>query len=67
MKEDILRCILESLSLLEEIPVTGTSDCYRKVQIHDRLAAVHNALTVLELIEKKEESDGDDKAEHHEG
>jgi hypothetical protein len=60
MKNDILTLILECLSALEEIPVKDTRDCYRKVQIHDRLVMVHTALSGVELYEKKEEIDGKD-------
>jgi hypothetical protein len=61
MKEDMMKCIVESIAMLEEIPVTDTRDCWKKVQIHDRLAAVHNALSAAEIIEKKEDPDGNDQ------
>lgn len=66
MKNDILTLILECLSALEEIPVKDTRDCYRKVQIHDRLVMVHTALSDVELMEKKEETDGSGEADSHE-
>ena len=58
MKNDILTLILECLSALEDIPVKDTKDCYRKVLIHDKLALVHNCLEKAEIIEAKEEPDG---------
>lgn len=60
MKDDILKCIRESIDLLEQIPVTETTNCWRKVQIHDRLAAVYNAIAGAEL---KEETDGTETAQ----
>lgn len=60
MKNDVLELIKESLGLLEQIPVTDTKDCYRKVLIHDKLALVHNCLEKTEIIEAKEENDGKD-------
>lgn len=58
MKNDILTILKESIALLEQIPVTDTKDCYRKVLIHDKLALVHNCLEKAQIIEAKEESDG---------
>lgn len=60
MKNDILTILKESIALLEQIPVTDTKDCYRKVLIHDKLALVHNCLEKAEIIEAKEENDGKD-------
>lgn len=59
MKNDVLELIKESLGLLEQIPVTDTKDCYRKVLIHDKLALVYKTLEQTEFTEKKEEAHED--------
>lgn len=59
MKNDILELIKESLGLLEQIPVTDTKDCYRKVLIHDKLALVYKTLEQTEFTENKEETHED--------
>lgn len=64
MKNDILKCIMEALGLLEEIPVKDTGDCWKKVQMHDKLALAYKA---VEAIKEQEETDEHEEADDHEG
>ena len=57
MHEDMKQCIRECLSILEDISVKSTEDCWRKVQMHDKLALLYNLLAAC--AEKKGEEHGE--------
>lgn len=54
VKKSILEALGQALGHLEDIPVTSTEDCRRKILVHDNILGVRRLVSALVITEKEE-------------
>lgn len=62
VKKAILEALGDALGHLEDIPVSATEDCRRKILIHDNILGVRKLVSALEITDKEDDDGTEENA-----